>query len=309
MIDNEEEIPMKKFLYVLLSVIVLSACNDDSSPAKEEAPEEAVKPESTPVVTESKPIVQSTTTYDEDEIVAYNIESTKILEVMNASMDKITELLTDASSDPTLMMNEEWMTDIALALTIMDQSIDQIRSLEPPPLMEESHQYLMMGLDEYDFMIQNFPRAIDNYDLDLMNQCAEAMFVGSDYLEQASQLNFEIVNSLEENDLNENVNVSNEENNLNENVNAHSDSNEAVEPEQSNQTLEKLYRIQAGAFSSEENALALENDIKNSGIEAAVVEKEGLYIVYVGAFKIKDNADKRLAELQSYGFEGYMKYE
>lgn len=296
MIDFKEEIPMKKFLSILISIMVLSACSDKSSIAQEEASEEAIKPESTPVVTESGPAVQSITNYDEDEIVAYNIESMKALEVMNASMDKIAELLMEASSDPTLTINEEWMTDAALALTIMDQSIDQLRSLEPPPLMEESHQYLMMGLDEYDFMIQNFPRAIDNYDLDLMNQCAEAMFTGSDYLEEASRLDFEILNSLEENDLSENVNVN-------------SDSNEAVEPEQSYQSSEKLYRIQAGVFSSEENALALENDIKNSGIETAVVEKDELYVVYVGAFKIKENADKRLAELESYGFEGYMKYE
>lgn len=102
-----------------------------------------------------------------------------------------------------------------------------------------------------------------------------------------------------------------EENYLNEDDDADvsSDSIELTEPEQPKETSEKLYRIRAGVFSSEENALALENDIKNHGIEVAVVEKEGLYVVYVGAFKIKENADKRLAELESNGFEGYMKYE
>lgn len=72
---------------------------------------------------------------------------------------------------------------------------------------------------------------------------------------------------------------------------------------------EKLYRVQAGVFSIEENALALESNIKEQGIETGIVKKDGLYVVYVGAFRVKENADNRLTELQSYGFKGLIKYE
>ncbi|WP_338753614.1 SPOR domain-containing protein [Bacillus sp. FJAT-52991] len=74
-------------------------------------------------------------------------------------------------------------------------------------------------------------------------------------------------------------------------------------------SADKLYRVQAGAFSSKSNALELEADIRDHGIETSVVEKDGLYVVYVGAFKNKENAEKRITELQSFGFDAFMKSE
>ena len=72
---------------------------------------------------------------------------------------------------------------------------------------------------------------------------------------------------------------------------------------------EGLYRVQAGAFSSNANALALESDLKSHGFETTIKKNGELYIVQVGAFKVKKNAEDVIAELQSVGFDGYVKYE
>ena len=74
-------------------------------------------------------------------------------------------------------------------------------------------------------------------------------------------------------------------------------------------TLEKLYHVQAGAFSSNANALALESDLKTHGFETTIKKNGELYIVQVGAFKVKKNAEDVIAELQSVGFDGFVKYE
>ena len=74
-------------------------------------------------------------------------------------------------------------------------------------------------------------------------------------------------------------------------------------------TSEKLYHVQAGAFSSNANALALESDLKSHGFETTIKKSGELYIVQVGAYRVKKNAEDVLVELQSVGFEGFVKYE
>ncbi|MFD0051258.1 SPOR domain-containing protein [Actinomycetes bacterium NPDC127524] len=105
--------------------------------------------------------------------------------------------------------------------------------------------------------------------------------------------------------------ISNQENNFENEANIpvenNSGSNSNVEPV--SESTEKLYRVRAGVFSIEENALALEKDIKEHGIETGIVEKDGFYVLYVGAFRVRKNADNRLAELQSFGLDGLIKFE
>lgn len=72
---------------------------------------------------------------------------------------------------------------------------------------------------------------------------------------------------------------------------------------------EGLYYVQAGAFSSNENALTLKSELKANGFETIIRRDGELYIVQVGAFSVKKNAEDVLVELQLFGFDGFIKYE
>lgn len=60
-----------------------------------------------------------------------------------------------------------------------------------------------------------------------------------------------------------------------------------------------LYRIQVGAFSSEENALKLVNELKIKGI-ATILKEEGLYKVFVYYAFEEDLAKKQLEKFRKY---------
>ena len=80
--------------------------------------------------------------------------------------------------------------------------------------------------------------------------------------------------------------------------------------------LNKLYRVQVGAFSKKENATALQAKIRalpdniGAGYKNAYVRKIGEYHkVQVGAFSKEANAQKVLADLKAKGFEGFITTE
>jgi hypothetical protein len=75
------------------------------------------------------------------------------------------------------------------------------------------------------------------------------------------------------------------------------------------QTLKSKYTIQAGAFSSKENAEALKNQFISAGYSSEIKEKEVagtiFKVVYVGKFNSMDEAKKFLKQINSdYSLDG-----
>lgn len=68
----------------------------------------------------------------------------------------------------------------------------------------------------------------------------------------------------------------------------------------------ELYRVQAGAYSSKENAVAQLNAIKAKGFDCILVQVNGLYKVQCGAYSNKTNADNQLKAIQNAGFEAFI---
>jgi len=72
---------------------------------------------------------------------------------------------------------------------------------------------------------------------------------------------------------------------------------------------DRLYRVQAGAFRVKTNAEAYLTKVKDAGFDAYITssEQEGvLYRVQTGAFRVKANAEAYLAEIQAAGIDAYI---
>lgn len=68
-----------------------------------------------------------------------------------------------------------------------------------------------------------------------------------------------------------------------------------------------IYRVQVGAFCVKSNADRFLADIKALGYEDAYVRKIGIYYkVQVGAFYVKLNAERLLDELESHGYKPFI---
>ncbi len=74
------------------------------------------------------------------------------------------------------------------------------------------------------------------------------------------------------------------------------------------ETPSGLYRVQVGAFSIRENAQKLVYELKNRGYDAIIVEVGGLYKVQTGAFKERENADKLASQLKANGYDAIVVY-
>lgn len=67
-----------------------------------------------------------------------------------------------------------------------------------------------------------------------------------------------------------------------------------------------LYRVQLGAFAVKENAERLLDQAKAIASDAFIVQVDGLYKVQVGAFGVKSNAEKLAEKLKSQGYQTYI---
>lgn len=71
---------------------------------------------------------------------------------------------------------------------------------------------------------------------------------------------------------------------------------------------QKYYRVQCGAFSVKNNAIALENKLKQAGFSTCIKNINGLHKVQLGAFKNKANAESLLDAVKSKGFDAFLTY-
>ena len=53
----------------------------------------------------------------------------------------------------------------------------------------------------------------------------------------------------------------------------------------------RLFKVQAGAFKEIKNAENLHERMERAGIDAFVVQENGLYKVQAGAYSVKENAE------------------
>ena len=68
----------------------------------------------------------------------------------------------------------------------------------------------------------------------------------------------------------------------------------------------KLYKVQAGAFKNKENAEKLHGKMENAGIDAFVLQENGLYKVQAGAYSVKDNAEVQLKKVSKLVGDGFI---
>ena len=74
----------------------------------------------------------------------------------------------------------------------------------------------------------------------------------------------------------------------------------------SNESGQKLYRVQTGAFRRKEYAEELLYQLLREGFPAYILQEDGLYKVQVGAFRNLDNAVRMEAKLRQKGYATFI---
>ncbi len=67
-----------------------------------------------------------------------------------------------------------------------------------------------------------------------------------------------------------------------------------------------LYRVQVGAYSVRENAERQLQRVKDAGFDTYMIQVDGLYKIQVGAYSKRSNADRMLAKVKDAGFDAFI---
>lgn len=123
---------------------------------------------------------------EQEKVDTYATNMEEHLGNLSDNMYTISTLSTQAGEDPYIMFDSEWITDFALELVLMDATIELVRAEDPPEALKPAHDTILKSMDEFEFVVDNMPTAIDELDFDLVNESAAAITRGSEYMVDAT---------------------------------------------------------------------------------------------------------------------------
>jgi hypothetical protein len=132
----------------------------------------------------------SETTSTEDTVTnqEYSKEMEPLMMDLTNTLGEFADQNFEIGNNPYLLEDGVWLTDTADVLYDMQEGVDAVRAVEDVPEdMEDSHDYVLQAMDELQFVIDNYPDAVDNMDIDLLKECSEALTEGGDYFEKAKE--------------------------------------------------------------------------------------------------------------------------
>lgn len=186
------------FIVALAFVACTSADDDEVKVSKDsENKEELLKEDqTTDEEFEEDQTTDEESTTNEDEVlneVSEVVANVDYLNTLSMYQDGLANVFSDfaqlnfeAADNPYLISNPDWITEAAILLAEMQSYIDKIYALDPPDSHKEMHDIVLKAMDEYQFVVDNYPIAIDTLDFELLDRCTEAMIRGSGYIEEAT---------------------------------------------------------------------------------------------------------------------------
>ncbi|MTH55026.1 hypothetical protein GKZ89_16605 [Bacillus mangrovi] len=185
---------MIKILSLLAaSLFLLSGCVVNEKPVQEEKPAALEKPAAPEQDKEKAPIAEPAPedlapepAPDAGEL-QYLDAISPILNQMAAGLFDFGTLNLEASQDPSLLTDPDWISEMAASLVLLQGTSDALKALSPPPEMAEVHSLLLKAGTEIEYVTENYPAAIENGDLIAIGKCTEALVNVGMYLEQATE--------------------------------------------------------------------------------------------------------------------------
>ena len=121
---------------------------------------------------------------------AYRIEIARILAGewgVATTLTIIGELLTQAGETPMLMFSDSWKVQLAVALTALRTSYQEVRNLSPPENLRSFHDLLVDALSYCDASVDKYAEGIDNFDAEALESGATLMALCGQKFELATQ--------------------------------------------------------------------------------------------------------------------------
>lgn len=119
----------------------------------------------------------------------------KYLEYMDTIMINMANDLEDFSSHNSklsennlLKYDKDFVNDVVSTLISMDGNLKLIMTVESPDSLKHLDYMLKDYATQYKFVVDNYPKAIDYEDVELLNEITERMTRGNEILEEINNL-------------------------------------------------------------------------------------------------------------------------
>ncbi|MCZ7568843.1 MAG: thermonuclease family protein [Ardenticatenaceae bacterium] len=142
----------------------------------------APTPTSTP---EPSPTATNTPSVDPSES-AYIQAVIELSESYAEAWTKASELATTVGSDVSLIFDQDWRTEMAVALGTVKANNARVRQLEAPARFAEVHAELLVAAAHYDRAVDLFAEGIDELNADKMTRAAAEIEIGNAAINRAA---------------------------------------------------------------------------------------------------------------------------
>ena len=93
-----------------------------------------------------------------------------------------------AGEQPTLIFDDDWRLNVAITLTTMNIAAEQIRTLNPPPGLEDLHALQLQIADQLEIVTSSSVQGIDDVDAALLDEATAAIARTNTLVERSTEI-------------------------------------------------------------------------------------------------------------------------
>ena len=109
------------------------------------------------------------------------------LGLLSGYMQDFSEINQRGSENPFIMKTQEWQLEAVKNLAYQLDAINKIKQVKAPAEMQAIDANIKEAMSYYEKAVTAYPEAIDNMDVDLMNEIAANMMKGNELLGSAQE--------------------------------------------------------------------------------------------------------------------------
>lgn len=100
---------------------------------------------------------------------------------LNEDISYLFTLSDQVVSEPSLLVDEVWVTSVQLTTGDIKEGIEKVRAIKEPEDkdLKEVYEYLNYAMNHYSDIANNFPKAVETLDSTLFDKCIESMKLAS----------------------------------------------------------------------------------------------------------------------------------
>ncbi|WP_099192262.1 hypothetical protein [Tepidibacter mesophilus] len=125
------------------------------------------------------------TNSNSNEVSEYAASVNEVISEFVEANDNFSKCCTQMGENPSLLMDQDFILNMAMNMGIIKNCYTQIKDIAPPSKMENVHTDVVDAFSKYDKAMDIFGEGVDNMDVDKINQATQLYMQGTDSINNA----------------------------------------------------------------------------------------------------------------------------